>query len=64
MGEIRNLQGFTKQKVYTTTTIPRTKRDKVNIKFVKASGTLTSGVTTTSTIGFGYTIGFDSEVGV
>ena len=64
MGEIRNLQGFTKQKVYTTTTIPRTKRDKVNIKFVKATGTLTSNVTTTSTIGFGYTIGFDSEVGV
>lgn len=64
LGEIRNLQGFTKQKVYTSTTIPRIKRDKVNIKFVKSTATLTSGITTTSTIGFGYTIGFDSEVGV
>ena len=64
MGEIRNLQGFTKQKVYTSTTIPRIKRDKVNIKFVKSTATLTSGITTTSTIGFGYTIGFNSEVGV
>ena len=64
LGEIRNLQGFTKQKVYTSTTIPRIKRDKVNIKFVKSTATLTSGITTTSTIGFGYTIGFNSEVGV
>ena len=64
LGEIRNLQGFTKQKVYTSTTIPRIKSDKVNIKFVKSTATLTSGITTTSTIGFGYTIGFDSEVGV
>ncbi len=64
LGEIRNLQGFTKQKVYTSTTIPRIKRDKVNIKFVKSTATLTSNITTTSTIGFGYTIGFDSEVGV
>jgi hypothetical protein len=63
LGEIRNLQGFTKQKVYTSTTIPRIKRDKVNIKFVKSTATSTIS-TVTSTIGFGYTIGFDSEVGV
>ena len=64
LGEIRNLQGFTRQKVYTSTTIPRVKRGLINVKFVKATATLTSNVTTTSTIGFGYTIGFNSEVGV
>ena len=64
LGEIRNLQGFTKQKVYTSTTIPRIKRGKVNIKFVKSTATQGTGSGVTSTIGFGYTIGFNSEVGV
>ena len=64
LGEIKNLQGFTSQKVYTSTIVPVTKRDKVIVKLVKATGTLSSSITTTSTIGFGYTIGFSSEVGV
>ena len=64
LGEIKNLQGFTSQKVYTSTIVPVTKRDKVIVKLVKATGTLTSNITTTSTIGFGYTIGFNSDVGV
>jgi len=63
MGEIRNLQGFTRQKVYTSTSIPRIKRDKVNIKFVKSTATQGTGSPVTSTIGFGYTIGFNSEIG-
>lgn len=62
LSETKNLQGITKQKVYSSVRIPSIDYQTVRIKFVKADITnLTDD--TTSTIGFGYTIGFDSEVG-
>ena len=62
LSETRNLQGLTKQKVYSNVTSPNIDISSVRLKFVKADITnLTDD--TTSTIGFGYVIGFDSEVG-
>lgn len=62
LSETRNLQGLTKQKVYSNVTSPNIDISSVRLKFVKADITnLTDD--TTSTIGFGYIIGFDSEVG-
>jgi len=62
LSETRNLQGFTKKKVYASTITPNIILNQVRLKFVKAEITNLTD-TTTSTIGFGYTIGFDSEVG-
>jgi hypothetical protein len=61
LSETRNLQGQQKQKVYSNVSTPNVDIQSVRLKFVKAKITNTTA-TTSSTIGFGYTIGFDSEV--
>ena len=61
LSETRNLQGQQKQKVYSNVSTPNVDIQTVRLKFVKAKIT-NNTVTTSTTIGFGYTIGFDSEV--
>ena len=61
LSETRNLQGRTKLGSYNSVRIPNINLQSLRVKFVKAEVTnLTDD--TTSTIGFGYTIGFNSEV--
>lgn len=62
LSETRNLQGRTKQKVYSNVSSPNIDLQNIRIKFVKAEVT-NQNTAATSTIGFGYTIGFNSEVG-
>jgi hypothetical protein len=62
LSETRNLQAQSKQKVYSNVSSPNIDLQNIRIKFVKAEVT-NQNTAATSTIGFGYTIGFNSEVG-
>ena len=60
LSETRNLQAQSKQKVYSNVSSPNIDLQNIRIKFVKAEVT-NQNTAATSTIGFGYTIGFNSR---
>ncbi len=62
LGETRNLQGRNKQ-VYKSYASPSISLQTVRLKFVKATITKNTGVSTT-VLGFGSTIGFDMGLGL
>ena len=63
--ETRNLQGRTKQKVYTSVTSPNVDIQGVRVKLVRAQIINTaSGTSTASVLGFTKTLGFTSGLGL
>ena len=65
ISETRNLQGRSKQKVYTSVTSPNIDIQSLRVKFVKATITNTSTAAGTSTgLGFTKTLGFNSGIGL
>ena len=66
LGETRNLQGRTQQKVYKSVTSPNIDIETVRVKFVKAAITSSSSSAgnSSTTLGFTKTIGFTSGLGL
>ena len=62
ISETRNLQGRAKQKVYTSVTSPNIDIQTLRVKFVKA--TITKTNSTATELGFTYTLGFNTRMGL
>jgi hypothetical protein len=62
ISETRNLQGRAKQKVYTSVTSPNIDIQSLRVKFVKA--TITKTNSTATELGFTYTLGFNTGMGL
>ena len=62
ISETRNLQGRAKQKVYTSVTSPNIDIQSLRVKFVKA--TITKNNSTATELGFTYTLGFNTRMGL
>lgn len=63
ISETRNLQGRSKQKVYTSVTSPNIEIQSFRLKFVRA--TITNvGATSSSTLGYTNTLGFNAGMGL